>query len=118
MTIFDGRSDWRCTYCDHIGHGGVTETDRSPDYFSTCRFRSYFVNGECPAYLHDVADMPIANPRLRSISEARFRFSSYWRAKAEEVRIIAEDFSHPETRDKMLRIAEGYDDMARSLDTN
>jgi hypothetical protein len=38
--------------------------------------------------------------------------SRSWRARAEECRSLAEVFSSPETRARMLRIAGGYDEMA------
>jgi hypothetical protein len=36
-----------------------------------------------------------------------------WRHRAEEARAMAEDFSDPDSKDTMLRIAEAYEDMAR-----
>lgn len=42
--------------------------------------------------------------------------SRSWRARAEECRSLAEVFSSPETRARMLRIAGGYDEMAEAAE--
>ena len=42
--------------------------------------------------------------------------SRSWRARAEECRSLAEVFSNPQTRDRMLRIAGGYDEMAQAAE--
>ena len=42
--------------------------------------------------------------------------SRSWRARAEECRTLAEVFSSPETRARMLRVAGGYDEMAEAAE--
>ena len=42
--------------------------------------------------------------------------SRSWRARAEECRSLAEVFSNPETRARMLSIAAGYDQMAEAAE--
>ncbi len=43
---------------------------------------------------------------------AEHRDSRSWRARAEECRSIADGFSNPETRARMLRMARDYERMA------
>lgn len=42
--------------------------------------------------------------------------SRSWRARAEECRALAEVFSSPQTRARMLHIAGGYDEMAEAAE--
>ena len=42
--------------------------------------------------------------------------SRSWRARAEECRSLAEVFSNPQTRARMLSIAVGYDEMAEAAE--
>ncbi|HUI96551.1 MAG TPA: hypothetical protein VLX44_12415 [Xanthobacteraceae bacterium] len=42
--------------------------------------------------------------------------SRSWRARAEECRSLAEVFSSPQTRARMLSIAGGYDEMAQAAE--
>jgi hypothetical protein len=62
------------------------------------------VSGECPAYIDERDGAQLLSTK-----------AVYWRARAEEVRIIAEDFTHSETRERMLKIAEGYECMASEI---
>jgi len=41
------------------------------------------------------------------------RLCELWFSRAQECRTLAESFHHPQRRDRMLRVAEEYDRMAR-----
>jgi len=49
---------------------------------------------------------------------ARFSFGTpaYWRARAEESRVMADDMDDPEARRLMLDVAEGYDKIAKQIE--
>jgi molecular chaperone GrpE (heat shock protein) len=47
-----------------------------------------------------VAKVPINDPK-------------HWRERAEETRTVAEEMDHPDSKRKMLRIAEDYEELAR-----
>jgi hypothetical protein len=108
------RDVWTCPYCRQmpVKSDGY---DRSSDGIR-CRLQAYLIGGECPAYLEDIGNNITTNFALTATVRTRTAFPAYWRARAEEVRIIAEDFTHEETRDRMMRIAEGYEVMAAHLD--
>ena len=36
----------------------------------------------------------------------------YWRARAEEARVIADQLCHPQAKQSLVRVAEGYDHLA------
>jgi hypothetical protein len=108
------REAWTCSYCGQIS-GKRDGYDHSSGDIK-CRLQAYLIGGECPAYLEDIGNNVTTNFALTAKVRTRTDFPAYWRARAEEVRIIAEDFTHEETRDRMMRIAEGYEVMAAHLE--
>jgi hypothetical protein len=120
-SMFDGdrksqnSAAWKRPYCgqttprERLAHNGSS-------FEMKCKLRSYLIEGVCPAYLEDIGGRFASNGALDSIVRDRTNFPAYWRARAEEVRIIAEDFVQEETRERMMRIAAGYEVMAAHLD--
>ena len=46
------------------------------------------------------------------MADTQQRYNITWRARAEECRALAQTFSNPETRRKMLAVASDYERMA------
>ena len=46
------------------------------------------------------------------MADTQQRDSNTWRVRAEECRALAQTFSHPDTRRKMLEVASDYERMA------
>ena len=48
--------------------------------------------------------------------KASYRDATHYRSRAEECRTIAELFSNPEMRQKMMKVAAEYEQMARTVE--
>lgn len=52
-------------------------------------------------------------PHNQGMEKGRLNDVEHWRARAEEARVLAAGMTDPQTKATMLKIAEGYETMAK-----